>query len=406
MRKSIVIITVFLIIVSCSQQKAKRQIEQKMQNIENGLVEFTSPVDVFRADSSKIHNTQTLSERMAHYKVPGVSIAVINDYKIEWAKGYGMIKAGTGKAVTPETFFEAASTTKLLTSAITLHFVEQGWFDLDEDINTYLKSWKIPENDFTREQKITLRLLLTHQAGINRPEGGFDCEEGSVPSLVQVLKGEAPAQNKPAVVEYVPGSKWQYSNMGYVVIQMALEDTLGKPFPQIAQETVFRPLKMRSSTLMYPLRAELKTKEAVPHDAEGIAHEPYMLPTAVAHGGLMTTPFDLARFTVELMRAYQGQSDRILSPEMARRMFHPELDLDPNILGVALSDGLGAFIYGKGQNFLFLHPGSNYPGATCWLIGSPESGKGAVIMTNGAIGDLLSMEIITAIRKEYSWPTD
>jgi len=194
--------------------------------------------------------------------------------------------------------------------------------------------------------------------------------------------------------------------MGYVVIQMALEDALGKPFPKIAQETVFRPLKMRSSTLTYPLRAELKAKEAVPHDAEGIAHEPYMLPTALAHGGLMTTPSDLARFTVELMRAYQGQSDRILSPEMVRRMFHPELDLDPNILGVPLSDGLGVFIYGKDQNFLFLHPGSNFPGATCWLIGSPESGKGAVVMTNGAMGELLSMEIITAIRNEYSWPGD
>lgn len=185
---------------------------------------------------------------------------------------------------------------------------------------------------------------------------------------------------------------------------MVLEDILGKPFPQIAQETVFQPLKMRSSTLVYPLRAELKAKEAVPHDAEGIAHEPSMPPTAVAHGGLMTTPSDLARLTVELMRAYQGQSGRVLSSEMARRLFHPELDLDANILGVPISDGLGTFICGKGQNFLFLHPGSNYPGATCWLIGSPESGKGAIIMTNGAMGDLLSMEIITAIRNEYNWP--
>lgn len=406
MRKLIVSMTVLLAIVSCSPQKARLDIEQRMQNIENGLVEFTSPKIVFQADSSNIQNTQTLSKRMAHYKVPGVSIAVINDNKIEWAKGYGVIKAESGAAVTPDTYFEAASTTKLLTSVITLHFVEQKRLDLDEDINTYLKSWKIPANDFTREKKVTLRLLLTHQAGINRPDGMFSWEDGSVPSLVQVLKGEPPAQNKPAVVEFVPGSKWQYSNMGYVVIQMVLEDVLGKPFPQIAQETVFRPLGMKSSTLVYPLRAELKAAEAVPHDAEGKAHEPGMIPTAVAHAGLMTTPSDLALFTVELMRAYQGRSDRILSSEMARRLFHLELELDPNMFGVALAEGLGVFLHGEGQNISFLHPGGNYPGSNCWLIGFPEVGKGAAIMTNGAMGEVLAIEILAAIKNEYGWPTD
>jgi CubicO group peptidase (beta-lactamase class C family) len=402
MRKFIISITVFIAIVSCSSQKAKLEIEQKMQRIENGIAEFTTPRAIFEADRSKTQSINTLSERMLHYKVPGVSITVINDYKIEWAKGYGVIKAGSGTAVTPETFFEAASSTKLLTSLITLHFAEQGRFDLDENINKYLKSWKIPENDFTREKKVTLRLLLTHQAGISRPDGGFSWEEGSVPSLVQVWKGEAPAQNKPASVEFVPGSKWQYSNMGYVVIQQLLEDVLGKPFPQIAQETVFQPLGMKSSTLVYPLRTELKATEAVPHDAEGKAHEPSMVPTAVAHGGLMTTPSDFARLAVELMRAYQGQSGRILSQAMVRRMFHPELNLDPNMFGVPIAEGLGVFLYGKGQNLSFAHPGSNYPGANCWLIGFPESGKGAVIMTNGAGGEVLSMEILAAIKNEYN----
>lgn len=184
MNKLLVSITFFLTIVSCSSQKAKLQIEQKIQKIENGLVEFTTVLDMFQPDSSKAQNIKTLSERMAHYKVPGISIAVINDNKIEWAKGYGVIKAGSGAAVTTETFFEAASSTKLLTSVITLHFVEQKRLDLDEDVNKYLKSWKIPENDFTREKKVTLRLLLTHQAGINKPDGGFSWEDGRVPSLV------------------------------------------------------------------------------------------------------------------------------------------------------------------------------------------------------------------------------
>jgi CubicO group peptidase (beta-lactamase class C family) len=361
-------------------------------------------MDMFQPDSIKAKNRKTLSERMAYYKVPGVSMAVINDNEIDWAKAYGVIKAGSDTPVTTETLFEAASSTKLLTSTIVLRLVEQGRLDLDEDVNQQLKSWKIPENDFTQQHKVTLRLLLTHQAGLNRPDEGFDWESGSVPPLVQVLKGEAPAKNEAAVVEYVPGTKWQYSNIGYVVIQLLLEDVVGKPFTQIAQENVFGPIGMESSTLVYPLNEELRKREAVPHDSEGKACEPSMLPTAVAHGGLMTTPSDFAQFAIELMRAYQGKSDRILSQEMARNMFHRELDLDPNMFGLPLGDGLGVVLRGKGPNFSFLHPGGNYPGACCWLEGLPDSGKGAVIMTNGVKGDLLSMEIISALVIEYNWP--
>jgi CubicO group peptidase (beta-lactamase class C family) len=381
------------------------QTEQRIRNIENGLVEFTTPMDMFQPDSTTTKGLKTLSERMAYYKAPGVSMAVINEGKIDWARGYGVVKAGDDTPVTTETLFEAASSTKLLTSAITLRLVEQGWLDLDEDVNKQLKSWKIPENHFTRQHKVTLRLLLTHQSGLNRPDGGFDWEDGSAPSLIQILKGEPPAKNKAAVPEYVPGSKWQYSNIGYVVIQLLLEDVLGKPFTQIAQENVFDPVGMKSSTLVYPLNAELEQREAMPHDSEGKACEPSMIPTAVAHGGLVTTPSDFALFTIELMYAYQGRSERILSQEMVRRMFHPELELDPAILGVPLGAGLGVFLYGKGRNFSFLHPGGNDPGTECWPVGFPDSGKGAVIMVNGVKGGLLAMEITSAMANEYDWPT-
>lgn len=402
MRQWIISLTVLLIIVSCSSQDEKFQIKQKIQRIENGLIEFKPGT----SDSAQPAEKMALSERMVFHKIPGVSIAVINDYKIDWTKAYGVIKAGRDTAVTTGTFFEAASTTKLLVSAIALGLVEQGKLNPDEDINKQLKSWKIPENHFTQERKVTLRLLLTHRAGLNRPEGGFSWEDSSSPTIVQVLKGELPARNQAAVIEYVPGTKWQYSNFGYIVIQLLLEDVLGKPLAQIARETVFESLGMKSSTLVYPLNAELKNKEAVPHDVEGKAHEPVMHPTALAQGGLITTPSDLARFAIELMRAYQGQSKRVLSQEMVRKMFHRELDLDPKILGVPLGAGLGVFLHGKGQHFSFLHPGDNYPGASCWLVGFPGSGKGAVIMTNGAKGNLLAMEILAAIANEYNWPTD
>ena len=229
-------------------------------------------------------------------------------------------------------------------------------------------------------------------------------ENASEPPLVQVLKGESPALNKPALVEYEPGTRWQYSNIGYVVIQQILEDVLHKPFAQIAKETLFDPLGMKHSTFAYPLEPEQQANEAVLNDGEGKAHEPQIGPTAVAHGGLLTTPADLALFTNELMRAYQGSkaAKGLLSIDMVRQMFRKERDLDPEMFGMPMQMGLGAVLFGTGDHFVFAHPGSNLPGMNCWLIGYPETGRGIVIMTNSVKGEILAMEIISAFNREYN----
>jgi len=389
-----------LTVASCSVQKQDQRVVQNIRNVENGLLE----VKIGPQGLERTQNAATLSARMAFYNVPGLSIAVINDNKIEWARGYGVLKAGTGTPVTTESLFEAASTSKLVTAAIALRYVQEGALKLDEDVNAYLRSWRIPENEFTREKKVTLRLLLTHQSGLPTTNFGYDAEAG-IPTLIQVLNGESPAQNRPAVAEFVPGSKWQYSNIGYDVIQQLLEDVAGKPFEHVAREIVFEPLGMKSSTFAYPLEPALQAREAMPHDETGAAGEHRMHHTALAHGGLMTTPSDLALFAVELMRAYQGKSERILSQDMARQMLHGELDLDPGVFGgIALGEGLGVFLRGKGQGFSFLHPGSNLPGTTCWLEACPASGQGVVIMANGAQSELLSFEILSPVISGYQWP--
>lgn len=394
-------LVILFFVWSCSSEKANEQVLQKIQKIENGLVAFMPGAQV---DSAETQTAFSLSDRMNLHKIPGVSMAVINDYKIEWAKAYGVLSAESNAPVTTESIFEAASSTKLLVAMIALNFVERGLLDLDKDVNEYLKSWKIPENDFTRENKVTLRLLLTHQSGLNRPDGGFSWEDDSVPSIVQVLNGELPAQNKAAEFEFTPGSGWQYSNFDFVVIQLLLEEISGKPLTQIAREIVFDPLGMKSSTLVHPLDPESGKKEAVPHDVDGNAHKPVMHPTALAQGGLMTTPGDFALLVIELMRAYQGESNRILSQSVTQSMFHKELDLDPAMFGTPIGEGLGVFLQGSGPGLSFIHPGDNFPGSSCWVEGSPATGKGIVIMTNGAKGNLLAMEILPAVKKEYNWP--
>ncbi len=402
MQKLIMIITVFSIICSCSQERSKSRIDR----IENGLIEFelNSSVSLFQPDSAQLANTRTLAERMEHYKTPGVSIAVVNNNQIEWTRAYGVMDVNTGVPVTTETIFEAASTSKLITAVIALHFVQKDLLELDANVNNYLKSWQVPENEYTLEEKVTLRRLLTHKAGL--PATNYDHDESvGYPTLINVLNGESPALNNPAIPEFVPGMKWQYSNIGYNVIQLLLEDVSRKSFQQIAEKIVFEPLGMNNSTFKYPLDSERKKREAMPHDAEGNSREPVMHLTALAHGGLTTTPTDLAILTNELMLSYQGKSEKVLSQEMTERLFTKECEVDQNIFPLPFSEGLGVFLMGKGRNFLFTHPGSNYPGLLCWLIGWPELGTGAVVMTNGAgleNGIFIAIEIVSSIDNEYN----
>jgi CubicO group peptidase (beta-lactamase class C family) len=377
------------------------RLAERIAAVENGLIEFIPGAPRAAGQAGK---PLTLAERMVFYKVPGVSIAVINNRRIEWTKGYGVLKAGAAVAVTPDSLFEAASTTKAVIAAIVLRLAQEGKLDLDADVNDYLRSWRVVENEFTRKQKVTLRLLLSHRAGLPRTNFPYD-DKAAPPTLAQVLNGEAPAGNKAAVVELAPGNEWRYSNIGYVVIQQLLEDVLGKSLEQIASAKVFAPLAMASSTFTYPLSAERQKIEALPHDEQGVPAQPAMHPAALAQGGLVTTPADLARFACDLLLAYNGRDKGLLSPASVRAMLSRQADLDPRIFGFPVSEGLGVFVSGSGTGLSFSHPGQNFPGTTSWLIAYPELGQGAVIMTNGARGDMLTLEIIAALAAAYGWPS-
>ncbi|MEO5960657.1 MAG: serine hydrolase domain-containing protein, partial [Opitutaceae bacterium] len=137
----------------------------------------------------------TLQERMAHYRVPGVSIAVINDGKIEWARGYGTLEAGGSAPVNAETVFQAASISKPVSALAILRLIEAGKLSLDQDINEVLKTWKLPANGFTAEEKVTLRRMLSHTAGLTVHGFRGYAEGEPVPSVGQMLDGERPANS-------------------------------------------------------------------------------------------------------------------------------------------------------------------------------------------------------------------
>ena len=373
--------------------------KERVKRVERGLREVKHEEGRKMAFSDE---TRDLLERMKSYNVPGIGISVIDDYCVKWVKCFGVKNARIGNVVTLETLFEAGSTTKALTAAVALHFAERGLIDLDKSVNDRLVNWRIPDNKHTKEIKISLRHLLTHTSGINRPDGGFDLENGKVPTLHQVLNGEPPALNHQLEVLSIPGEKHEYSNFGYIVIQKLLEDITGRSFPDLMEETLFKPLEMDQSIIRYPTE-ESKGKTTVPHDEKGQAKEPGLHPVALAHGGLLTTPMDLGKYVLELMNAFNGRTRRVLSAHMIKKMLTSEVSLNPTEFMGFTGQGLGIFLIEKGQNTFFAHPGVNMPGATCHMIGCPETGQGAVIMTNGINGFLLSLEILFSIAQEYEW---
>jgi CubicO group peptidase (beta-lactamase class C family) len=339
-----------------------------------------------------------LAERMAYYNVPGVSIAVINDYQVEWTRGYGVLEAGKSEPITPDTLFQVASLGKVVVAVAALHYVEKGALDLDSDVNQSLVSWQVPENEFTAEEKVTLRRLLSHSAGVT-VEGfrGYALGE-EVPSLKQILDGEWPANSPPIRVDMVPGAQHRYSGGGYMIVQQILEDVTGEPFPDIMQNIILEPWGMTASTFESPLPERLGAIAASGHRVDGatIPGGWHTYPEMGAGASMWATSSDMARFAIKVMQSYAGQSDGVLSHDMAVQMLTPQVD----------DRGLGPLVYDDGGDLLyFMHPGAN-DGYKSVLVAYPQRGQGVVILTNGDNGQALWREILNSISLEYDWVRD
>ena len=360
--------------------------ETRAARIENGLL----PGIVI---AGRPLPAKPLAERMAALKTPGVSIAVINDGRIEWARGYGVAETGGGAPVTPRTLFQAASISKPVASLAALRLVEQGKLSLDQDVNERLTSWKVPESDLTKTEKVTLRRLLSHSAGLTVHGFGGYPSDAAVPALVQVLDGRKPANSAAVRVDVLPGSIWRYSGGGYTVMQQLLMDVTGRPFPALLSDLVLTPLGMTDSTYEQPLPEARRAAAASGHRTDGslLPGRSHTYPEMAA-AGLWTTPTDLAKFLIEIQQALQGRS-KVLTAATAREMVTVQKG----------SYGLGLTLEGAGAAAAFGHGGSN-AGFRCAMTAFVEGGRGAVVMTNGDQGGRLGSEILRAVAAEYKWP--
>ncbi len=339
----------------------------------------------------------SLEELMAHFGVPGVSIAVIQDFELHWAKGYGIADVETGATVNPETLFQAASISKPVNAMAFLRAAQEGKLSMDDDINTMLKSWKLPKSPFTQAQSVTPRLLASHTAGLGDGFGfpGYSPSD-PLPTTIQILNGDKPSNVGPVLLVRPPLTAFHYSGGGITILQLALTDALGKSYAEILQETVLGPVGMTQSTFEQPLSPERDRNAARAHDGEGRAMgDKWHVYPELAAAGLWTTPTDLARFAIEVQKSLRGEANHVLSQMMIKEMVSP----------VGVGDfAVGFSLTKAGQGWYFEHGGGNW-GFCCLLFAHKVKGYGFAVMTNAKNGGIIVGELKERIERAYGYDT-
>jgi CubicO group peptidase (beta-lactamase class C family) len=337
----------------------------------------------------------TLQQLMDRFHVPGVSVAVIRDFEIHWAKGYGVADVENGMRVDADSLFQAASISKPVTAMAALRAVQDGRFSLDDDINAILKSWKLPAGQFTRRQAVTPRALMSHTSGLG--DGfGFPGYHPSAPrpTVVEILNGSKPSNVGAVLMEREPFTAAKYSGGGVTLMQLALTDALGKPFPEIMQSLVLGPIGMTHSAYEQPLSDQRDRHAARAHSGGGRAMDTkWHVYPELAAAGLWTTPTDLAQFAIEIQKAALGRSSRVLSTSTVREMLTP----------VGVGDyAVGLAIVKKAEGWYFLHGGSNW-GFQCDLLAHRLKGYGVAVMTNSDSGRPVINAIEDRVAAAYGW---
>jgi len=375
-----------------AQTKPSADSSQKTGDQEARIHRVDSPVVEVPMGENQAPLRLDLLQLMKLYNVPGLSIAVIDDYKIVWAKGYGVLETGSSAPVTAKTLFQAGSISKPVAATGALYMVEHGKLSLDEAVNEKLKTWKVPDNEFTKDEKVTLRRLMSHTGGLTvHGFPGYDVKE-PLPTLVQIFNGEKPANTAAIRVDIVPGTKERYSGGGVTIEQQLMMDVSGKPFPALMRELVLDKIGMTDSSYEQPLPPGRAAMTASGTYGDGkVVHGRWHIYPEMAAAGLWTTPTDLCRFAIEIAQSKQGKSNRVLSERMTKEMLTPVME----------GAGLGLFM-DKDNPGQFGHNGAD-EGFQAILTMNAESGKGVAIMANSDNGITVGDVLVRKIAKEYGW---
>jgi CubicO group peptidase (beta-lactamase class C family) len=365
-------------------QSYSAEVEVRIKQVEDNMVnQFTI----------EGQSNATLKERMTLQKIPGLSVAVINDYKIEWAKGYGWADSSEKRPVTIETLFEPGSISKSLNGVGILRLAQEKKLDLYTDINNYLTTWQFPYDSKSNGKKITIANLLSHTAGLN--VHGFEGYGvgALLPTLPQLLDGKPPANSEAIRSEFEPGLKYQYSGGGTTITQLILTEITKQPYDKWMFENVLKPMGMINSSYAQPQPKENQKLMATGYVLGGAVKGKYHIYPEQAAAGLWTTPTDIGKFMIETQLSLKGQSNKVLTQSITQLQLKPYIDS---------ATGLGIFITDILGEKYFNHPASS-EGFCGKYYASYEGGEGVAIFCNSANGGAMIDELINSIARVYKW---
>jgi CubicO group peptidase (beta-lactamase class C family) len=386
MKKSILtIILLHGLMVITAQSGYSKKVTAQIKLVENSL--WGNMIIDGKADN--------ITDRMRYYNVKGLSIAVIEDYKIVWAKGYGWADEQQKYPVTTATLFKPGSISKSLNAIGALKLVQEGKLELYTDINRFLSSWQFPYDSMSKGKKITLAQLLSHTAGTS-VYGGFPGypKNAQIPTIPQVLDGVLPA-NTPAVRSLIaPGEQFQYSGGGTIISQLMMTDATGMNYEKLMYETVLKPLGMKSSfySAVPPTGQQLK-KIAQGYTVGGEkVKATYNVYPEQAPMGLWTTPKELGYYLIETQLSFEGKSSKVLNRDMTRLHLTPYIDH---------SSAMGTFVQERDSVKYFFHDAGNV-GYRGLYFASVGGGSGVVVFVNSDDGNII-IELLNSVAWVYNW---
>lgn len=366
-----------------AQKRYSAKVEKDIKEVENNLGLWVKIEGV----------SNTLKQQMNLHKVNGVSIAVIKNYKLEWARGYGWADSVEQRPVTTHTLFQAGSISKSLNGVGVLKMAQDKRLDLYADINDYLVTWKFPYDSLSKNKKISTANLLSHTAGLSVHGFIGYKREDTIPTLVQLLNGERPSNTAAVRSIFEPGLKFKYSGGGIMISQLILQDLTKLPYDVFMWKNVLNPLGMKNSSYTNP---PVKDKQkllasAYYEDGQEVKGQYRIYPQQAA-AGLWTNPTDLANYIIEIQLASHGKSNKVLTQEMTKLMLTPYIDKYA---------ALGIYISNKGSKTYFHNDGSD-EGFVTQIYGSMEGGNGVVVMANTQDDRILG-EIVNSVATVYQW---
>lgn len=320
--------------------------------------------------------------------VPGVAVGVVEGGRVAFTRGYGVADRASGRAMTSRTLLQVASVSKPVAAWTVMRMVDDGSLSLDGPVAP--RRWRLPDSEHGTDG-VTVRRLLSHTAGLSVPSAPWFPADSALPTLEQVLRGEA-GDRGPVRVQHPPGARWVYSGGGYTLLELMVEEAGGRPFADHARRTLFAPLGMDRTT--FAPAAFAGPDVATPHDEQGNAIAPYRLVGAAA-GGLYTSAEDFVRLLAAYTRAGRG----ILTPASFEAMLTPVADVQlegMELRGARYALGHGVHRTAAGERIVY-HSGGN-PGYLAYFLVMPERGLGMAVFANGDGG----VPLLTALLRAWS----